>query len=356
MNDGGKDMGKEVYKLTKNDFYKVTPLVKSNHELSVYSTVNGILNGEVYVNSIAHPTAALIKTCECNYIAGDAKDLEFNKAVFENIDFWDQVTPDTSEWRDVICSNHKDKFIRAYTRRHYILENGLEKEINVELPEGYYLEEVNPNLLRQMKYNNVEDLIEWIDNWKDDEIFHKYGVGYYIRNDRDIVSWSLSDCTYNKKIAIGIHTDKKYRKCGFAKLVVSKVVQKCFAKGYESIDWLCVDCNKGSIGTAKSVGFKLADKYTSFTPYPPIENLKDLTEDEWKEWGDYLFHASKSEPKLLIDCMLSYIKGNTLEDAKDVLKTIHSMEIPMDFEMESFIDYLHSCDMASEFNVKWMEG
>jgi len=90
----------------------------------------------------------------------------------------------------------------------------------------------------------------------------------------------LSDCSFENKIAIGIHTDERYRKKGFGEIVVFSTIKDCFAKGYETIDWFCVDSNKGSSRIAEKFGFKYSNDYYSFSSYPPIENLKDLSESE----------------------------------------------------------------------------
>lgn len=345
-----------IYKLKKENYSKVAPLIESQNELSVISTINGIVSGEIYVNDTDNPTATFIKTCECNYIAGKTNDKEFNLAISEKLDFWDQITPDSISWNEVIPSIHKDKFIRKYTRRHYVLHEHMQKEINEKLPDGYYIEEINPTSLKNMKYENVDDLLEWLDNWENDDKFIQYGIGYYIRNDKTIVSWSLSDCSYDKKIAIGINTDRRYRKQGFAKVVISKVVQECFLKGYNQIDWLCVDSNKGSIAIAEKIGFILSNKYNSFTPYPPIENVTDLSEDEWNQWAEYLDNASKSEPDLLIDCLISHIKANNIKSASDIVSSMRKLDLPIEINMSQFISYLHSLERASNFKENWINS
>lgn len=101
-----------MIKLKNNDLNKVTHLIKSQNEISVHSVINGDMPGEIYVNSIDNPTAALIKTCECNLIAGSSNDDNFNSEVSTVIDFWDQLTPDTSEWIDLIPTIHKNPFER----------------------------------------------------------------------------------------------------------------------------------------------------------------------------------------------------------------------------------------------------
>ncbi|MBU3130408.1 hypothetical protein [Clostridium tagluense] len=47
--------------------------------------------------------------------------------------------------------------------------------------------------------------------------------------------------------------------------------------------------------TAEKLGFKYNNHYYSFTSYPPIKNLKELSESEWHEWGAYLEYAAKTE-------------------------------------------------------------
>jgi hypothetical protein len=78
-----------MYRLENNDYCKVSKLVQSENELSVYSVIKGIMPGEIYVNDLNNPVAALIKTCECNLIAGAVKDALFNSEVSEELDLWD---------------------------------------------------------------------------------------------------------------------------------------------------------------------------------------------------------------------------------------------------------------------------
>ena len=41
--------------------------------------------------------------------------------------------------------------------------------------------------------------------WGNDKTFCEHSVGSYVRNDNTIVSWSLSECCYGDRIAIGVH-------------------------------------------------------------------------------------------------------------------------------------------------------
>ncbi|HPF54653.1 MAG TPA: GNAT family N-acetyltransferase [Clostridia bacterium] len=344
-----------LQELPKKEYAKLLPLIISKNELSVFSVIDDITSGSVYVNNLDNPTAALIQTSECNLVAGITTDADFNDSVGEKIDFWAPITPDTKQWNDIIPQIHPDKFIRRYTRRHYVLEIADKNNMTFALPNGYFLESVNLEELKQKKYKNANEILDWIENWKDYEIFLKYGVGSYIRNEDTIVSWSISDCAHNDKIAIGIHTDDGYRRKGFAKTVVNEVIRLCELKGYKHIEWLCVDFNQGSIAVAEKMGFKLENKYDCFTPYVPVENMSDFAEAEWTDWAEYFEKGAKSEPRLIEECIYTYIKANNPKKTNELLlnyKSTVSSEYIKQFEdsINKFIDYLQSIGMASAFS------
>lgn len=135
-----------MVKLESNEYTKAEQLVKSGNELSVAAVINGIMSGEIFVNNIENPTAALIRTNECNLIAGNTDDPAFNSQVSSQLDFWDPLTPDTEEWFSIIPSIHKNKFIKKYKRRHYVLYRDNFSDCSVPLPDGYFLEKVNLSL------------------------------------------------------------------------------------------------------------------------------------------------------------------------------------------------------------------
>lgn len=53
-------------------------------------------------------------------------------------------------------------------------------------------------------------------DWGGDKRFLCNGGGAYVRNEDEIISLSMWDCTYDDKVEIGIKTiENKYRKMGF---------------------------------------------------------------------------------------------------------------------------------------------
>lgn len=310
-----------MYKLTPRDYYKVAGLIRSQNELSVFSVISGIMPGCIYVNDETYPTAALIITSECNLLVGKTSDSEFNSSIkdIEDIDFWAQLTPDTSEWVKIIPYVHHNRFIRKYARRNYILKKDDYKSPKIEIPERYVLEKAIPHDLKEKTYINSERLLDVISNWGSDQNYMMYGSIYYIRKEDIIVSWSMVDCYHEDKVEIGVYTDERYRKMGFGKIVVLANINNCFERGIKSIGWHCVNINKGSNAIAKKIGFTLLNEYNAFTSYPPVENLLDLSETEWNEWGEYLEDASKTESRLVIEQLYSYIKANNIHKAMKII-------------------------------------
>lgn len=343
-----------MYKLEPENYEKVIPLVESKNELSVFSVIHGILPGEIFVDDPNHPTTAFIRTSECNLLAGNIGDAASDFTISDELDFGDPVTPDSYRWNSVIPGMHKNKFVRKYQRRRYVLNMGNKSNAVYGLPDGYIIEPAIPADLRLNRYENSDKLIGWIESWGNDEAFNEHGAGCYVRKENIIVSWSISDCSFQDKIAIGIHTDERYRKKGLGIFAANGTVERCFSKGFKSIEWLCVDINRGSIAIAEKLGFSLACKYDSFTPFPPVENLTDCSETEWNEWGTYFENAARTEPQLLTECLFAYIKANNLNKANEILSIYREWK-PNKRNINGLIQYLHKIGMAADFHDNWMD-
>ena len=238
-----------MIKLPMSDFFKVKSLIKSKNEISIFSVIDGDMPGEIFANNLENPTAALVKTCECNLVAGIVDD-EFISDISSEIDFWDSLTPDSQDWFGKILLLHKNKFIRPFKRRHYVLNEASFIKRENSLPDGFVLEKIDFDMLRNSTYENVEQILDWAADWGSETTFMEKGAGFYIRNSESIVSWSLSDCCYADQITIGVKTTECCRKQGFGIRVVSETANECFVKGYKIINWLCVDSNRGSISVA----------------------------------------------------------------------------------------------------------
>ena len=339
-----------MIKLSKSDYYKVKPLIKSENEISIFSAIEGDMPGEFFVNNSENPTAALIKTCECNLVAG-ITDEKFISNISAELDFWDEVTPDSQDWFEKIPLLHKNKFIRPFKRRRYVLDESSFIKRETPLPDGFVLERVDLDVLRNSSYKNAESILEWIEDWGNDTAFTEKGMGFYIRNSESIVSWSISDCSYKDQITIGVHTDEMYRKQGLGIRVVSETVNECFKKGYKTINWLCVDSNRGSIIIGEKLGFVHNNDYFFFCSYLPTENPSDISEEEWSAWAKYLEESSIQEPQLIEECLYGYIKANNVEKTIEIIKLLPQFGTKPNFEeYMNDIQYFQLFGLCSNFN------
>lgn len=311
-----------IYKLQQSDFYKVEDLIKNSyHELSIKAVIDGTSPGEIFVDNFENPISTLIIGPECKVVAGKADNKLFNQGIKERLDFFDQVTCDDEEWENSIHEIHKNIAIRKYVRRYYELEKLKFSDFLESLDNQYTLEYVNVGNLNTLDFENSDKLRDWI-NFIDISAFTEYCLGAYIRKGKKIVSMSLVDCIVDDRIEIGVKTEKEYGKKGLGSIVTAATISSCISNGIKKIGWHCVDNNVGSIKTAEKVGFKLIKKYSCFTPFPPIENDTDLSNEQWGEWAQYYDEMNKVQPDYFWLSAQCWAKASKMERAIENIKKL----------------------------------
>jgi len=289
-----------MYKLTPEKYRLVKPLIQDcSAELSVFTVLEGIMPGDVYVDSDQKPRSALIRTSETVVLAGTPYNTQFNEFIKANVlGYWENFMFDTPDWETKIPEFHKNPFIRRYTRRHLTCNNLVYTNYRNDLRPGFTLKQIEPEKLAAEGLKNTDIVMKWVGNWGNFENFRQNAAGFIIHNDDTIVSWSVTDCVFGDKAAIGIVTDQDFRRMGFAAIVSAANADYWFENGKRELDWLCIAVNKGSQATAKKLGFELKQEYYTYTTFPPYENDSDLTPDEWLEQAEYYKHAAATAPRL----------------------------------------------------------
>lgn len=335
-----------IYQLQKTDFYKVQGLIKnSNHELSIKAVISGTSPGEIYVDNLGNPLSTLIKTTECNVVAGKADNELFNLGVREELDFFDQVTCDDEEWEDIIHEIHKNIALRKYVRRYYELNQLKFTHFLERLDDQYTLEYVNLGNLSNLDFENSDKIRDWI-KIENISTFKNYCLGAYVRTGKEIISMSIVDCIVDDRIEIGVKTEKEYQKRGLGSIATAAAVSSSISKGIKKIGWHCVDTNIGSIKTAERVGFRLIKKYSSFTPYPPIENDTDLSKEQWSEWATYYSEMNKIQPDYFWLAAECWAKAEKMEEAiNNIMKLIETGQM-------WFVEYLPNIEAFKAFEDK----
>lgn len=343
-----------MYTLKPSQYDRVVPLITAENDVTVQSALHGIINSEVMVDDAVSPTCALLKLPGTNYVMGNTDNRSFNEMLSTKLDFWDPLTPDNDAWCSIIPQCHPNSYIRRYTRCHYELSKNDWKDTLFAVPPEYVIEKVDVSQIRKHRYENADKLLDWTGDYCKDRDFMKDGTGCYVRHADKITNWSLSDGHYREKIAIGVQSDERFRRKGLSVAAVAATIKECFRKGFSTIEWLCVDFNKGSRAIAEKLGFRLVNTYYSFTPYPPCENYHDLSEQDWNEWADYYEKYSLNEPRLLGEQLLARIKGNHNQKAKEticIMKEKYGAAVLEENQwiakIPNTIDYFHSIGMCS---------
>lgn len=311
-----------ITKLDTSQYNKVFPLVTFQNDITVFAALENTIHNEVFVDNVNSPSSVLIKTPGTNFIAGDAGNRKFVDSVESQLDFWDPLTPASEGWLTIIPKCHPNKFIRKYTRCRYELAANSWNNPPFPVPPGFSIEKVDTANLRIQNYTNAGEVLGWADDYRNDNGFMQNGFGNYARTADTITNWSLSDGHFQSKVEIGVQSVEAFRKKGLSIAVVAATINQCFSKGFKGIQWLCVDSNKGSRAIAEKLGFSLKNTYSSFSSYPPCENVLDYSQHDWEDWATYYEMHSGTEPRLLGEQLVAFIKADNDIKAKETVLAI----------------------------------
>jgi RimJ/RimL family protein N-acetyltransferase len=102
--------------------------------------------------------------------------------------------------------------------------------------------------------------------------------------------------------------------------VVSAVVEMCLARGYQEIGWQCLRSNKGSIGTARAVGFQKERDYLAFSSFIPAETATDLSSEEYADWAMHYERFLPEHPWTAFEAVQAWAMAGRLERALENLR------------------------------------
>jgi hypothetical protein len=102
---------------------------------------------------------------------------------------------------------------------------------------------------------------------------------------------------------------------------------------------------------AVSCGFSMIFSYYSYSPYPPIENSTDLSQDEWKEYAYFL------ESKGSVDLSQYWQAARCWAQADDMTKCLGCLQKLGDNGIDWFAGMIKNCDEFERFaaTTEWSE-
>lgn len=202
---------------------KIASLFQKSNETMIWSYLDGY-KGEAYVDSMLHPTSAMIMIGDLCFFAGvPNRNLVMN--VKKNIFILAYLN---SDWETVIESCYGDKIkkhIRYATKKDTTFDIHLLQNNVQQLSNEYCMKPIDHKIYQQLlKEDWSKDLCSVYDSYDE---YQRFGIGYVIYHDDMIVSGASAYTYYQKGIEIEIDTHPDYRRQGLARIVASKLILEC---------------------------------------------------------------------------------------------------------------------------------
>lgn len=231
-------------------------------ETLIWSCLQKVM-GHIYANDPDMPSAAMAKIADFCFFAGKAdKELVMYKPENCTKDFMILV-PQNQEWAELIVNCYGEKAKK--TMRYAIKKEPdvfdirkLQKAVET-LPVEYTLKMIDRDLFywcREKDWCN-----DWVAQYRDYEMYEKYGMGAVILKGNQPVSGASSYSGYQGGIEIQIDTKPEYRRQGLAFICGAKLILECLKRGwYPSWDAQ----NPWSAELAKKLGYHLDREYLAY--------------------------------------------------------------------------------------------
>lgn len=242
-------------KLKKNEYYKVRSMISEIEfdPIYVYSIIDGIQEGVIYVDNKEHPSSAFLQhTCGFTYTLGNPDNPEFNQLVHKLLLSGEKkflICLTNANWEQSI--NHTSDLALESSRRFCFRFDPERFDINNHpLPTGYQIIPMNHSI-----FETISGKVIPTHYWKSAEYFLEKGYGVCLINPNgEIVSSSFSACVANGCMDIGIQTMSGFEGQGFATITAARMVLYALEHGYAPV-WGCHFQNVGSYSVAHKLGF-----------------------------------------------------------------------------------------------------
>lgn len=271
-----------LYELEPAQFACVRPLITElAYHLSIQAVIDGTVAGQIWVDDVAAPQAAFIRTPEGTYLAGSPANTAFNQALAALLLTRTRASLKyhPAAWEETFPLLLACKFARPYPRRYYTFQQFLIPDWRQQLLAGYEMALVDAQFLARRDLANMDEVTDRVGEWTD---YAREGFGFCMIHAGTIACRCIADCVSGNACELGIGTHPAYRGRGLGTLTLAATVEYCLARGLPNIGWHCVASNRGSQRVAEKVGFVPAREYTSYANEPVAEHAGDLTPDEWQ--------------------------------------------------------------------------
>ena len=265
-----------LHRISQQDKSLAEKIVNVNSDMMYAGIVSGNNAGEIWADDILNPAFCMIwsEYLEGFHFMGSRYDhidmtklqtfiqgtiIQFLKS--KNIDYF-EFSCDSKAWMPMICemlSGHELSRAKQYV---YKLANKSKLNIDIMLPVGYDVFEINENFVDKFEHmENYEEIqCDIIKVWGSMTKFTELGKGYVATRNNSICSIALTRFFYKDIHSIGVETYDPHKKKGLSAFL-SMILFKDIIGNGENIWWDCMESNIASQRTAEKVGLTFDYEY-----------------------------------------------------------------------------------------------
>lgn len=257
-----------MIKIKKQDYINFYSIFE---ELGSYgfllSSLDGIVQGDLYADDNINPTYALMVTADLCYLAGDLNGEHLKQELFklsQSEAFFDYtgfifLSRNASRVKDIF-GEHTYKFIKRYN--HQLMKSEYD-DIDAIL-NGEEIVKLGPdNIMSFKEHENFNDLYEecrfyWDEYSKDSRI----NFAFALVKENTFLSFShvCGESSSENSCELGIETFEGFRRKGYAEILSRETIRELIQLGYDRFNWHCHADNIGSSKTALRLGFRKVDE------------------------------------------------------------------------------------------------
>jgi RimJ/RimL family protein N-acetyltransferase len=249
-----------MFTLPPESYPSVRPLFDPlNHNRAiVFSVLEGLNPGAVYVDRLENPRAALLASITgYNYLAGQVDLEDFNAALVQRLtgdlkpaEDYMLLLPCTEAWQGAISSLWADAPGEWGARLEYDFPAQ-----SPFTPGAWHRDVMAGYTVRPFDRELASQIPEVINFWDSLDHFEQCGLGVAVLHGGHMVSHCISVLVGSGLAEISIETRDSYRRLGLAYLAARAFFDACQPKGLIP-HWSCWDYNTASQQLAEKLGFQ----------------------------------------------------------------------------------------------------
>lgn len=248
------------------------PFFADWEESFLHSCLHGVM-GEIYVDDLSHPCAAMALLGDFCFFAGEANAALLRESAQAFTRATMILVPQSVSWSLLIeaqfgaAAQRTTRYATQKERDAFDVEQ-LRRAV-AALPAEYELRPIEQTLFAQCK--SLAWCDGWVEQYADYETYRAIGLGVAILKDGAVIAGASSYLSFPNGIEVQIDTHPDFQRRGLAYVAGAQLILDALARGwYPSWDAQ----NKASLALAEKLGYRFAGSYTAYVTQIKVkENL-----------------------------------------------------------------------------------